>query len=101
MLQKQTIFYLFLAVGLGFFLYSCDSEEPQAPAQAEKPPQTISEPESGAAEEASWNQSLVQQSTTGKKGAIEEALSKSTSWKASCPSEKDQEYDPRAAKEPS
>lgn len=45
MLKKQTIFYLFLAVGLGFFLYSCDSEEPQATAQAEKPPETISEPE--------------------------------------------------------
>jgi hypothetical protein len=45
MLKKQTISYLFLAVGLGFFLYSCDSDEPQAPAQNEKPPQTISEPE--------------------------------------------------------
>ena len=45
MLQKQTIYYLFLAVSLGFFLYSCDSEEPQEPTQAKKPPQTISEPE--------------------------------------------------------
>lgn len=42
MLRKQTILYLFLLVGVGFFLYSCDSEEPQEPAQAQKPPQTIS-----------------------------------------------------------
>jgi len=45
MLKKRAFFYLFLTVGMGFPLFCCGGEEPQAPAQIEKPPQTISEPE--------------------------------------------------------
>ena len=45
MLKKRAIFYMFLSVGIGFFLFCCGSEEPRAPAQVEKAPQTISEPE--------------------------------------------------------
>lgn len=36
---------MLLAVGIGFFLYSSDSEKPQEPDKTEKPPQTISETE--------------------------------------------------------
>ena len=45
MLKKRSVFYMFLTVGMGFFLFCCSAEEPQAPAQVEKAPQTISEPE--------------------------------------------------------
>ena len=45
MLKKRAIFHMFLTVGIGFFLFCCRGEESQAPAKVEKPPQTISEPE--------------------------------------------------------
>jgi len=45
MLKKRAIFYMFLAVGIGFILFCCGGEEPQTPAQVEKPTQTILEPE--------------------------------------------------------
>ena len=45
MIKKRAIFYLFLTVGLGVLLFCCEGEEPKAPVQVEKPPQTISEPE--------------------------------------------------------
>ena len=45
MIKKPAIFYMFLTVGIGFLLFCCGGEESQAPAQIEKPPQTISEPE--------------------------------------------------------
>ena len=45
MIKRRAIFYLFLTVGICLLLFCCGSEEPQIPAQIEKPPQTTSEPE--------------------------------------------------------